>query len=93
MRLAAGFNAPPTQRNASSSRPACNPQLEKRCCEKKSSEMRSESGRGMAVRYRSRIALGLTGPIERETPFGQPAITNFESIYPIVIASPFAYIF
>ena len=55
--------------------------------------MRSESGRGMAVRYRSRIALGLTGPIERETPFGQPAIVNFESIYPIVIVSPFAYIF
>ena len=42
----------------------------------------------MAVRYRSRIALGLTGPIERETPFGQPAIANFESIYPIVIVSP-----
>ena len=47
----------------------------------------------MDVRYRSRIALGLTDPIERETPFGQPAIANFESIYPIVIASPFAYIF
>ena len=60
---------------------------------KKNSEMRSEPGRGMAVIYRSRVALGLTGPIERETPFGQPAIANFESIYPIVIVSPFAYIF
>ena len=67
--------------------------IRKEMLQKKSSEMRSESGRGMAVRYRSRIALGLTGPIERETPFGQPAISNFESIYPIVIASPFAYIF